>query len=300
LSPDSPVLICYDGSDDAARAIDVAGDLIVPTAAVVLAVAPLLTATESLVSVPVLPGAAAFHELNEADALERAQAGAERARRAGFRAKARGKVAASTADGIVEVAEELDAAVVVIGSRGLRWPQEFARGSVSHQVAEHARRPVLIVPPPRRADAARARGGPILICFDGSTSARRAIEAAAALLRARQAVVLEALPERVAVGYSATPSDAPWVDAGDGAAACAHAEAGAELARHVGLAATARVHSATTTWRAVTDVADEIDAPVIVTGSRGLTGVREAVEGSVSHDVATHVHRPVLIVPPHL
>jgi nucleotide-binding universal stress UspA family protein len=37
---------------------------------------------------------------------------------------------------------------------------------------------------------------------------------------------------------------------------------------------------------------------VIVLGSRGLTGVREAFEGSVSHDVAEHAGRPVLIVPP--
>jgi nucleotide-binding universal stress UspA family protein len=46
------------------------------------------------------------------------------------------------------------------------------------------------------------------------------------------------------------------------------------------------------------DVADEIDAAVIVTGSRGLRGVSELFEGSVSHDVAEHAGRPVLIVPP--
>jgi nucleotide-binding universal stress UspA family protein len=37
---------------------------------------------------------------------------------------------------------------------------------------------------------------------------------------------------------------------------------------------------------------------VIVVGSRGLTGLRELFEGSVSHDVAEHACRPVLIVPP--
>ncbi len=49
---------------------------------------------------------------------------------------------------------------------------------------------------------------------------------------------------------------------------------------------------------AVVGVADEIDAAVIVLGSRGLTGVRELARGSVSHDVAGHAERPVLIVPP--
>ena len=41
-----------------------------------------------------------------------------------------------------------------------------------------------------------------------------------------------------------------------------------------------------------------VGAAVIVLGSRGLTGVRELVEGSLSHEVAEHARRPVLVVPP--
>ncbi len=37
---------------------------------------------------------------------------------------------------------------------------------------------------------------------------------------------------------------------------------------------------------------------MIVLGSRGLTGAREALKGSLSHEVAEHAGRPVLIVPP--
>jgi nucleotide-binding universal stress UspA family protein len=37
---------------------------------------------------------------------------------------------------------------IVICSRGLTGLPELARGSVSHHVATHARRPMLIVPPP--------------------------------------------------------------------------------------------------------------------------------------------------------
>jgi nucleotide-binding universal stress UspA family protein len=37
---------------------------------------------------------------------------------------------------------------------------------------------------------------------------------------------------------------------------------------------------------------------VIVFGSRGLSGVRERFEGSLSHEVAEHSGRPVLIAPP--
>jgi nucleotide-binding universal stress UspA family protein len=46
------------------------------------------------------------------------------------------------------------------------------------------------------------------------------------------------------------------------------------------------------------DVADELDASVIVTGSRGLAGVRSVLLGSVSNHVLHHAHRPTLIVPP--
>jgi nucleotide-binding universal stress UspA family protein len=144
----TPILICYDGSDGAHRAIDAAATLLGPRRAVVLDVGPPLTAAESYaVMSPVVPGAA-FEELNEDDALRRARPGAERARRAGFDAEARAEVAAPTWEGIVDVADEIDAAVIVVGSRGLKGARELVEGSISHQVAEHAGRPVLIVPPP--------------------------------------------------------------------------------------------------------------------------------------------------------
>ena len=82
------------------------------------------------------------------DALGRARAGAELARQAGFEAEARGDLAEPTWEGIVVAADEIDAAVIVIGSRGLSGAKELFEGSVSHEVAAHARRPVLIVPPP--------------------------------------------------------------------------------------------------------------------------------------------------------
>jgi nucleotide-binding universal stress UspA family protein len=52
------------------------------------------------------------------------------------------------------------------------------------------------------------------------------------------------------------------------------------------------------TWEGIVDVADEVDAAFIVTGSRGLTGARSVLEGSVSRDVAERAGRPVLVVPP--
>ena len=144
---DAPILICYDGSDDARRAIDAAADLLGPRRAVVIDVGAPLTPAESVATLaPVVPGQA-FEELNLSDAQERANDGAERARGVGFTAEARADVAAPTWEDIVDVADEIDAAVIVMGSRGLRGAREALNGSVSHDVAEHAGRPVLIVPP---------------------------------------------------------------------------------------------------------------------------------------------------------
>jgi nucleotide-binding universal stress UspA family protein len=145
---DANILICYDGSDSAKHAIDVAAEILGPRRAVVLDIGPPLTAAESLaVMAPVAPGAA-FEGLNEDDARQRAQVGADRARHAGFDAEARADLAAPTWQGIVDVADEIDAAVIVLGSRGLNGARELLEGSVSHEVAEHAGRPVLIVPSP--------------------------------------------------------------------------------------------------------------------------------------------------------
>ena len=139
---------------------------------------------------------------------------------------------------------------------------------------------------------------PILVCYDGSGDARRALEAAAALFAVRDVVVLDVAPLRVSQGYSPVPSDAPFVDESGATDALGRAETGAELARKLGFDSVARSDTAIATWRGVTEVADEVDASVIVVGSRGLSGLRELAHRSLSLDVARHARRPVLIVPP--
>ena len=144
---DAPILICYDGSDEADRAIVAAAALLRSRRAIVLDVGPVLTETESVAALsPVMPGQA-FGDENLDDAQRNALAGAERARAAGFVAEARAGVAAPTWQAIVDTADDVDAAVIVLGSRGLNGVREAFEGSVSHAVVEHAKRPVLIVPP---------------------------------------------------------------------------------------------------------------------------------------------------------
>ena len=143
----APILICYDGTAGAKHAIEAAAGLLGGHPAVVLAVGPPLTPEESYAALgPMTPS---FQELNEQQALERAKEGADLAQRAGFAAEARADVAAPTWEGVVQAADETDAAAIVVGSRGLTGVKEALSGSVSHAVAEHAGRPVLIVPPSR-------------------------------------------------------------------------------------------------------------------------------------------------------
>jgi nucleotide-binding universal stress UspA family protein len=42
--------------------------------------------------------------------------------------------------------------------------------------------------------------------------------------------------------------------------------------------------------------AEELDAPAIVMGQRGHSGLKSAVLGSVSRDVVNAYHRPVILV----
>ena len=145
---DGPVLICYDDSDDATRGMQTAATLLSSRRAVVVNIGPVLTGAESMAAVSsVVPGGA-FEELNAAQARRTAARGASAARAAGFDAEPRDALADPTWQGIVDVADELDASVIVVGSRGLSGLREIAVGSLSHQLAEHAGRPVLVVPPP--------------------------------------------------------------------------------------------------------------------------------------------------------
>lgn len=142
---DAPILICYDDSNGARHAIDGAAALLPDRRVFVVDVAPPLSVDEGYD----LLGAATPRpaQLKKDAALSVAEAGAGVARADGLRAEARADVAMSTWEGIVEVADDIGAAAIVIGSRGLKGLRQFFGGSVAHDVATHAGRPVMIVPP---------------------------------------------------------------------------------------------------------------------------------------------------------
>jgi hypothetical protein len=51
-------------------------------------------------------------------------------------------------------------------------------------------------------------------------------------------------------------------------------------------------------WKGVVAVADDLDASVVVVGSRGLSGAREVLDRRLSHDLARRAGRQLPIVPP--
>jgi nucleotide-binding universal stress UspA family protein len=147
-------------------------------------------------------------------------------------------------------------------------------------------------------------GGPTLFCFDGSDGSRAALGAAARRLRPGPAVVLtvwETVALRMAsqaFAVAAPIDNEVELDDQEQAAAQAAAADGARLAREHGWDAEPRLAIARpTNWGAIVEVADELDAVLIVCGTRGLSGVRGLVLGSVSSAVLHHAHRPVLVAP---
>jgi nucleotide-binding universal stress UspA family protein len=146
-----------------------------------------------------------------------------------------------------------------------------------------------------------------LYCYDGSADARRACERAAALLGGHRAVVLSVFESMLAIpagGAGLTdpevlpPEDVQEVDAAARGRALDLAREGCELLGRLGVAAEpAAAEGLGSVWRTILAEADERDAAVTVLGSRGLTGMRSLVLGSVSHGVANHSRRPVLVIP---
>jgi nucleotide-binding universal stress UspA family protein len=72
---------------------------------------------------------------------------------------------------------------------------------------------------------------------------------------------------------------------------------GAQIAQEAGLEAEPLAVEATgPVWKTIVETADRHEAATIVMGSRGLTGVRSVLLGSVSSAFAHHADRPTLIV----
>ncbi|MDP9254937.1 MAG: universal stress protein [Actinomycetota bacterium] len=150
-----PIMICYDGSEGASRAIEKAGELFPAHSAIVLhawsPVAIICAAYGGAVALPSYDD-----ETLEQEATKIAEAGCRLARDGGL--NARPEIAEVTYQGtwhtILDIADEYDAELIVLGARGLSAFKFIMLGSVSHSVTKHAHLPVLIVPPAVREQTA--------------------------------------------------------------------------------------------------------------------------------------------------
>jgi nucleotide-binding universal stress UspA family protein len=144
-----PVLFCYDGSDGSKTALGAAVELIKPGDVVVMVVwtpaaVQLARAGSLLVAIP---NEGEIDEEEVSRARELAEEGAAALRSRGYNASARiAEATESIAKTIDEIAEEIDAGLVVCGQHGRGAIGSALLGSVSHALAAHTKRPVLIAP----------------------------------------------------------------------------------------------------------------------------------------------------------
>jgi nucleotide-binding universal stress UspA family protein len=144
-----PVLFCYDGSDGSKTALTAAVELIKPADAVVLVVwmPTVLQLARSGSFLVAVPNEGEIDEQEAATARQLADEGAAGARRRGYNASARvAQANESVAKTIDEIAQEIDAGLVVCGQRGRGAIGSALLGSVSHALAAHTKRPLLIAP----------------------------------------------------------------------------------------------------------------------------------------------------------
>lgn len=279
---EGPVLLCYDGSDYAGRAIRSAATLLRARHAV-------------LVHVPQRPFEDGVAESGRRLALD-AGFDAVEAVEAGH-----GHVATV----LLEAAHDRGASVIAVGPRGRSRAPAAALGSVSSVVLDRSDIPVLVARAPAAAD------GPVFACYDGSPIARKAIVTAAELLAGRAAIVATFMPavDDGAVLRSTLPwpvaaevqdrlarlareeAEAPLERAADGARAAA--EAGF-VSRSVGIrGANASSEEEEDPWMRLLRAAASEEAACIVVGHRPSVKAL----GSTAHGLVDHADRSVLVAP---
>jgi nucleotide-binding universal stress UspA family protein len=158
------------------------------------------------------------------------------------------------------------------------------------------------------------RGGPVLIAYDGSPSARHAVQEAGPLLAGNPALVLTVWKSGLAfelmelpaatLGLPPAPIDirsALEFDRQLFEAAQRSAEQGAQLARDAGFADAEPLVVAeeleVSVAETIVTIADERDARAIVVGAHGHGRLDDVILGSTSRDVIRRAEQPVLVAP---
>lgn len=178
-------------------------------------------------------------------------------------------------DILVEIADRMDAGLIVVGSRGLSRAKRFFVGSVSNSVAHHAPCDVLIVRArPFTYNPPSPSYRSILIATDGSPTADRAARKGLDLARK-----LDADATLVYVGHAST-GDLVLKDTLENMGE--------------GMEAKLRVVGGDAAERII-EVAEAERADLIIIGNKGMTGASRFLLGSVPQKVLEHAHCDVLV-----
>jgi nucleotide-binding universal stress UspA family protein len=204
-------------------------------------------------------------------------------------------LAGRASDAIIALAEQVEADLIVVGSRGHGTIETMLLGSVSSEIVDHAQVPVLV-----------ARGRTIervVFGWDGSERAEAAVPALTEWGLFEQAHV-DVL--------SVADADPPWwVQAGlvsdETAAAAYHAAAEPSRQQHEEMAGhmAKRLRAAGLKADAVSREGDPAEsivafaaehaADLIVLGTHGRTGLLPLLMGGVARNVLLHAHCSVLL-----
>jgi nucleotide-binding universal stress UspA family protein len=142
---------------------------------------------------------------------------------------------------------------------------------------------------------------PILIAYDGSACSDVAVDRVGAEFPGRKVIILvvsedlERVPFIGTAGVPIEPETMELLTESAQKGATDTATKGAERARGLGLDPQVAIADGGPVWSKIVDAADEHDAALIAIGSRGLSGIKHALLGSVSGAVAQHSKRSVLI-----
>jgi nucleotide-binding universal stress UspA family protein len=161
----------------------------------------------------------------------------------------------------------------------------------------------MVRPRPGRDDEGMRSDGPLLLCYDGSEDAKHAIERAGGLLADRPALVVTVWEPAASLdsfawsGVSAGVANFVELDRAAAEAGGRAADEGVRIAKEAGVEAEpVAIKAAGPVWKTIVETAERCDVAAIVMGSRGLTGVRSMLLGSVSNAVVHHTERPTLVI----
>lgn len=203
------------------------------------------------------------------------------------------------ADVILAEADDLEADLIVVGRRGHGVAASALLGSVSATLVDHAASPILVARHPRVTR--------ILVATDGSQSA----EAIPAVLAAWGAF-RDAPIHVLSVAPPSSPGDVTTAMQGIWPGGPRALNASHEVDRHHLMAGEMAARLAAAGWRAealvrrgeaaheIEAAAAETGADLIITGSRGLSGLRRLLLGSVAHHVLMHSQCSVLVMRGHV